>query len=826
MSTASDKTRADIIHSYSALKLASVNEAETRLKVIDRVLRDVLGWHLDDIAVEERVSEDGRTEYADYIVRTANTAFVIEAKRVGRTFSSVPSRTRTALKGAIMEGETGDAIRQARDYCRKKSIPFAVVSNGAQWIIFPAVRTDGVEFHDSPAAIFDGLESCLGEEYPRFVSLLSRESVIAGELEIALTGRSEDQTETRRLGAFFKTTYNPVVNPIFPLIEQEINIAFTDSVFSSNRNLIEKCYVRNSDRTKFDNRIKMHLAKREPLFHEQPRRPMRKRDANALAEALESAVQGAKPLALLILGSVGSGKTTFLRYTRRVTAAQFFQERADTEYPHWIEIDFLNFAPDGNALDYLIEQIFEYMQCDSFFSTYNRAIRSAYKEQIDALKRGTLFLLGKNEEKFNEKITEVITADYEKKRPFVEKLLKYACSKVPVFLVIDNVDQLEREEIQSKIFANAVAFAGSVHMNLALSMRESTFVVHRHSPTFDAYDFDPIQLEPPELKQVLARRFFVAEHLLQGKGGSFTAANGFKFDVENLAVFVSLVRDSVLGTEVGQRIEVLAQNDIRLGLRMTRGFLERGYTDPAKAIQIYKKSRQYTLPKHEAFRAILLGNHPVYAEEYSVIGNPFDSRLGRTSAQALRMFILGAVVKVASDKTSEYVDGPSIRAALNELGFSDETILFVLRDLCKYRFLFTASHGRPDFESNFAASRLGGYVLKDLIGNFVFVENMFMDTFIADGSVWKELHRLSVNIRDERDIKKKLRLRTQRVRLAFSYFGELFQQTLSEARRRGLPAEWCSDPLEMAEQLLRKDCARALTSARRNYPGKAVKSVH
>jgi predicted ATP-dependent Lon-type protease len=41
----------------------------------------------------------------------------------------------------------------------------------------------------------------------------------------------------------------------------------------------------------------------------------------------------------------------------------------------------------------------------------------------------------------------------------------------------------------------------------------------------------------------------------------FMASNGFKFHVEDLAVFVSLVRDSVVATEVGHRIEVLLPDD-------------------------------------------------------------------------------------------------------------------------------------------------------------------------------------------------------------------------------------------------------------------------
>src|SRR5690606_9118690 len=125
----------------------------------------------------ERVSEDGGTTYADYIIRTADTSLLIEAKRVGKTFGVVPTRRRIKLSGKLMEGDTGEAIVQARDYCRKKNIPFAVVTNGGTWIIFPAVRTDAVSFSDSYAIVFDSLERMLGEELEQFIDLLSRSGV-------------------------------------------------------------------------------------------------------------------------------------------------------------------------------------------------------------------------------------------------------------------------------------------------------------------------------------------------------------------------------------------------------------------------------------------------------------------------------------------------------------------------------------------------------------------------------------------------------------------------------------------------------------------------
>src|SRR5690606_27074886 len=125
----------------------------------------------------------------------------------------------------------------------------------------------------------------------------------------------------------------------------------------------------------------------------------------------------------------------------------------------------------------------------------------------------------------------------------------------------------------------------------------------------------------------------------------FTAENGAHFNVEDLSIFADLVQQSVLGTEVGARIEVLANRDVRLALRMTREFLERGYTEPAKALGVIRAGRQYVLPRHEAFRAILLGNQGVYSEAFSVIGNPFDARLSKTSSQLLRLFVLSGLVR-------------------------------------------------------------------------------------------------------------------------------------------------------------------------------------
>ena len=64
----------------SCLQFTGKNEAETRLKIIDRIFRDCLGWELSDISVEENYNGT----YTDYVFSTSNKALIVEAKKEGK----------------------------------------------------------------------------------------------------------------------------------------------------------------------------------------------------------------------------------------------------------------------------------------------------------------------------------------------------------------------------------------------------------------------------------------------------------------------------------------------------------------------------------------------------------------------------------------------------------------------------------------------------------------------------------------------------------------------------------------------------------------------
>ena len=402
-----------------------------------------------------------------------------------------PTTRRVTFDRKLMDTETGEVIRQARDYARKLGVQFAVVTNGCQWIVFPAVRIDQVRFEESSGIVFPSLASALNSDFGEFLSLLSRSSVIQGSLESALLGRIENQLEQRRLNAFHTTQFNRLQRGnLYHLIEDAISAAFSEEIIHGDTELLEKLYVRTPERIRFDSRIQMHIAKRQVPLAKQSKHPMKGKDGDAISQIVRTAAARAKPAAVLVLGTVGAGKTTFLAYTRKIAAADSFVPRKDSPYPHWIYADFRNFAPNESPVEFIFSVLKSYIQND------------------------------------NRNIANLLTRDFEQARPYVEKVLAYAAQRTPIFLVVDNVDQLELETLQPIIFSDAIAIAHRLKLSLILSLRDATYVSQRSLPVFDAFDFDPIYIDPRMLTRSYRAAFLWRSTSCRGSAPSSPQRTG------------------------------------------------------------------------------------------------------------------------------------------------------------------------------------------------------------------------------------------------------------------------------------------------------------
>lgn len=557
----------EVSRKHEGLQLADANEAETRKKVIDHVLQEVLGWEEDDIAYEERCSEDGKTTYADYIIRTATTQIVVEAKRVGAAFE-LPSRMSSGkLGGVLSNGEVGEAIRQARDYCRVKHIPFAAATNGSSWVIFPAVRTDAVTFEDSQARVFISLDD-IRDRFVEFWELLSRQRVIEGNLENELLEPPRDATGRRVLTLLREPGFRLGRNALYEHLEPAVNSALSDEALLLDTDALKACYVRSSERVKYDSRLQMYLSDLKPPLEMPVTRAKSRKGTDALVRSVEAATSSI-PRFVLLLGPVGAGKTTFIQYTRRVAAA----EKIDGKVL-WFYIDFKKATRSDNPRSFIYRELLELIESDQEFGLgdWEHSIRPAYREVIDRLERGPMRPLKTTDpEAFEQRVSEIIMGERERVEPYVERIGARAGAARPSFLVLDNVDQIDDDAVQSEIFSEAQAVARRLGFSVIMSLRDATYLRHRSSPVFDAFQVDALYIDPPSVASVLSRRFAFAKRVLSGHAAEVIAEGGARFRVPDLSVFFEVVSDSLLRGESGFLLEVLSGGDIRRGLHLVVG---------------------------------------------------------------------------------------------------------------------------------------------------------------------------------------------------------------------------------------------------------------
>lgn len=808
----------EIITRLSELRVGDANEAETRLKVIDDVVRHILNWQLEDITVEERVSEDGKDQYLDYLVRTAQTSFLIEAKRNSANFNSAPTSRRAALRGNWLKGDLRKAILQARDQGRALGVGFCVVTNGEAWIIFPINRRDLVSFEETFAVIFPDSRSALKDDVDDFKVLLSRDSVIDGSLEQQLLGGDSNQIESRRLNKIYDRSFSKISRTtMFSGIEDEIVTAFSEELVSNNPDMLAKAYVDTADRMKFDDRIKMAVLRHEHVLRSRPSRPIGKDGPEQVARKIIDIRIKSQPIALLTLGLVGAGKTTFFRYVEKVSGKNFFDQNRANPQGHWVHVDFRNFSKTQAPRNYIYDRIQEYISNNKTLGDFELCIKNAYSEEIKNLSRGPLAILKDDKDQLYRKITEIIMKEYDEKHLYCRRIMSYTSSIASTFLVIDNVDQIEDQRIQEDIFLEGLAIARDCGLNLVLAMRDATYVKNRSSAAFDAFTLDAIYIDPPNIESVISKRFTIAEQLLKGKSFDITTDQGLKINVRDASTVVEMVRSSVLGTDVGQIIEVAATGDVRMALQMTKQFLQFGYSTSYRSYQAFKQRGSYKFPVHEAIRAIMFGNQSIYRDEFSPIMNPFDAKTGRSESQFLRLYILSALVSAAGTKSFQGIEISEIVSALEKLGFSSRTTIKIVNDLIHFRTCFSRSHQEITTDSIIIPARLAGYIVRELISKLIFIETTLYDTFIYDDVFWSDIKDDMKYIYTENRPVQKFKRRKEVARRFFDWVETEVQKLCNEAAHRNLGPIWTTNAMTRASNAFKAELDRAFRSAVRNY---------
>lgn len=159
---------------------ALLSETDTRVKLIDPLFGDVLGWHEAEIRREKPVTKG----YIDYVLGSEFSFLLVEAKRSKPRFRlSAPGKPRRLkLDGPhLLENKkVRPVIEQAQSYANDVGVQFCIVTNGSQYIIFrPYVP--GRPWRKGTAIVYHDHQD-IETNFADFFNLLSRDRVISGSL--------------------------------------------------------------------------------------------------------------------------------------------------------------------------------------------------------------------------------------------------------------------------------------------------------------------------------------------------------------------------------------------------------------------------------------------------------------------------------------------------------------------------------------------------------------------------------------------------------------------------------------------------------------------
>lgn len=459
---------------------------------------------------------------------------------------------------------------------------------------------------------------------------------------------------------------------------------------------------------------------------------------------------------LLLIGSVGSGKSTFTTYLRDVALNEEL-----TNQLVWLRLD-LNLAPVNSSEIYLWLKTIICDELEKTLSDYDakniESINEIFKDDIDTFNKVALSLFNPESDKYKEKLFDEIqrlTGDINKKLEayidfFVHKKIKN------LIIVLDNCDKRNLEE-QLLMFEVANWLKENTKSIVFLPLRETTFDHFKHLKPLDTVIKDLIfRINPPSLERVLYNRIKYANRLSEKTDNKYYyLPNGMRVSYpssDELAYLKSILKSLFQNRFFKKLIVGLAGRDIRKGIEVFLDFCKSGHITEGDILQMKQSNGEHSLPNHIVSRVFIRGNRLYYSDSDTKVKNLFYSdpndklpdpftRVAILSWLKVRNRKKGPSGIIGFHKVSEIVKDLTI------LGHSLDRLDSELRTLIKHSLIISESQDSSSIEMDELVSiNAPGLIHLNLLDNIDYLSACAEDVWYKKDSIAKSIgERISGN---------------------------------------------------------------------------------
>ncbi|MEQ9217895.1 MAG: hypothetical protein RLO17_07635 [Cyclobacteriaceae bacterium] len=719
---------------FESYRTSDMSESDTRSKLLDHLLIKVLGWKETDINREGYV----KPGYFDYEVSTSNFRFIIEAKKNFHELTFPDKGDKIKLK-TLKKGNE-EVINQIREYIQKRNLTYGVISNGHQFIVGRFVNTDGSNWEENEAFIFKGLEH-IEQNFIKFYNLLSRTSIQQnGRIrffldDVAGSRLIESLVLKNKSDELIRNDYSQYLYPIITQIFSEIY----EIENLSDAEILKQCYIKNEDLNKHTSELNVLFNDEPPKFDSRiiPLRNTKNTHEHLSGEITQQHIKTPDPI--VIIGSKGAGKTTFIKYFSEVILSEKIKNNRPLLY-----VDFRGYTKqqvlDTNAIyRKLLNQLYD--NYPKLNLTQFNILKKIYSKEIKRNTEGKWKPFTSDSNLLEQKISDFIDQISKNDIEHFEKVSEYlvqVCHKRLV-IILDNADQLSIDT-QKEVYLLGQSLKRNLKSLVMISLREGYYFQWKNKPPFDAYQSPVVHITAPYYGAVLKSRiqYVIDNYDFDSLQGSTNTAK-FKFSPALLGNFFDNLKKTLFeekNSEILNFLEETSYPDIRAGLEKFNFFLLSGHTK----ITDYMTSSDFTIPIWEFVKSVALESKYYYHHEESIISNLFyPAKNNRNHFTKIR--ILNYLYDLAETHSFKDFHLPigELNVAFELAGHNQDIIYNEVSQLIDYKMIETKSISSDveegvelTPESEIRINSCGIYYLKMLLNSFHYIDLVLQDTPIYD----------------------------------------------------------------------------------------------
>lgn len=626
-----------------------VTEEDTRMKVINPVFTEVLGYNLGDVLTEDRAGKG----FIDYRMNIDGFArLIVEAKRDGRDFElgNRASARAYKLNGPVFKAEAAEeGILQAIGYCALKNAELACVTNGREWIIFRGNRLgDGTDTLEGKAFLFSSLDE-VEKNFALFYDLLAKASVASFLYRAHF---QEVEGVAIRSSSFRKPLRSAdskqalPTSPLLADIDRVMSSFFRRLTGDDDPALLSQCFVVTRESQIADERL---ARISEDLMGRV--RSMDTDKGEGLAEIIDRVKASHRNEFVLLIGTKGAGKTTFIdRFFRMVLRKALADE---------CRVARVNLADSGGSektiiewLDVMLAVALERVIFDDGIASYED-LQGLYFDEYQRWMRGSQkYLYERDRQQFKEKFGDFVEQQRKDDRhDYIKRLVRDISlnrKKIPC-IIFDNADHFTIE-FQERVFQYARSIYENALCLVIMPITDRTSWQLSREGALRSFENESLFLPTPSNRVVLKKRIeFLEDRLSHEKPEEvkrYFVGRGITLSLENLTAFTAALQTIFIATgKVARWIGNLANNDIRRCLEIAKTLVTSPHLEVEALISSYVGQSSVHIPPFKVLKALIKGNydiypygmHPYVRNAYAPIENLPGSPL--TGLRILRMLL-------------------------------------------------------------------------------------------------------------------------------------------------------------------------------------------